>query len=43
MPFLIKLNLEGNSVKDIKPLANEEAFKNLKVLYMQNLLISISI
>jgi Leucine-rich repeat (LRR) protein len=31
MPFLIKLNLEANSVKDIKPLANEEAFRNLKV------------
>ncbi len=34
MPFLIKLNLEGNAVKDIKPLANEEAFKNLKVYHL---------
>lgn len=32
MPFLIRINLESNSIKDLKPLANEESFKSLKYL-----------
>lgn len=35
MPFLIKINLEQNNVKDIKPLANEEGFKSLKYLNLK--------
>jgi hypothetical protein len=28
----MRLNLEGNAIKDMKPLANEESFKSLKWL-----------
>lgn len=31
MASLLHLNLENNAVKDLKPLANDEAFKNLIV------------
>lgn len=32
MQFLIRLNLENNSIKDLKSLGNEEAFKSLRYL-----------
>jgi len=32
MPCLLDLSLENNNIKDIKPLANEEGFRNLKFL-----------
>ena len=32
LPYLLRLNLESNSVKDLKALNNEENFKNLRVL-----------
>ena len=31
LPNLTHLNLESNNIKDIKPLANEEGFRNLLV------------
>ncbi|CAD8145854.1 unnamed protein product [Paramecium pentaurelia] len=32
LPYLIRLNVEGNNIKDLKSLANEEAYKSLKYL-----------
>lgn len=32
VPCLIELSLENNNIKDIKPLANEEGWKNLQFL-----------
>lgn len=32
MPFLVKLNVEQNNIKDLKSLTNEENFKCLKYL-----------
>jgi len=36
MNHLIDLNLSNNSIKDLKPLYNEENFKNLKYLNLSN-------